>query len=165
MKKPVVLLGLVFVLLLGMLAGCSDSSTPAAAEAVKGSVQTWGNISIFVPEGMTLSGGSLIDPEDPDSLWIQLDENQMHYFLVNIVDEETAVSSVDATKEMNDGAADVSVTIGSITWKGAAYKYAGMTDCFQMWASVNGKIALVQAAWYAYDGAEAKAVLESIKLS
>lgn len=167
MKRSVKVLGLILalILLVSLLSACDKGAAPAAAESVKGSVQTWGNISVFVPEGMTLTGGSLIDHDDPDALWIQLDENPMHYFLVNIVTQDVAISGVDTTKEMNSDTKDVTLDLGGNTWTGVTYKYAGMSDCFQMWAPMNGKIALVQAAWYAYDGAEAKAVLQSIKLS
>lgn len=167
MYRSVKVLGLVLalVLLVSLLSGCDFNSMLSGQDRVEGSVQTWGNISVFVPNGMTLSGGSLTNHDDPDALMVQLDENQMHYFLVTVMDREDAEDSVKITKEMNSDAKDITMKVGDTTWTGVNYKFAGTSDCFELWALIDGKVALVQAAWYTCDSAEAKAVLESIKLS
>lgn len=156
---------LALVLLVSLLSGCDLNRVLTGQTPVEGSVQTWGNISVFVPKGMTLSGGSLTNHYDPDALMLQLDENQMHYFLVTVMDREDAEDSVKITKEMNTDAADITVKIGDANWTGVTYKFAGTSDCFELWTPMGEKVALVQAAWYTCDSAEAKAVLESIKLS
>ena len=142
----------------------SQASEPEAS-GVTGETQTWGNITLLVPEGMTLKGGSSIDPESKDALTLTLDENPAHYIMVTVVEPETAENSVATTKEMNNGASEVYLSTG-MGWNGVAYKYAGTTDCFQMYAKTGDgkKAVLVGAAWFAYDGDVASAVLNSIKV-
>ena len=169
------------VLLVGTLAACgggnnasSQASSQAAessqasepeASGVTGETQTWGNITLLVPEGMTLKGGSSIDPESKDALTLTLDENPAHYIMVTVVEPETAENSVATTKEMNEGSTEVYLSTG-MGWNGVAYKYAGTMDCFQMYAKTGDgkKAVLVGAAWFAYDGDVASAVLNSIKV-
>ncbi len=134
-------------------------------QEVKGEEKTWGNITVFIPEGMQLTGGSLIDKESKNDLSIQLTENLSHYYNVSIVEEETAINSVAGTKEINEGASDVSFTAGENTWTGVAYKYASTTDCFQVYSTINGKVVLITAGWNAYDSAETNAILASIKVA
>ena len=59
MKKIIAVL-MVLMLTLSLCA-CGSSS-------LKGEEQTWGNISVFVPEGWNLTGGDLLDENDPDKL-------------------------------------------------------------------------------------------------
>ena len=142
----------------------SQASEPEAS-GVTGETQTWGNITLLVPEGMTLKGGSSIDPESKDALTLTLDENPAHYIMVTVVEPETAENSVATTKEMNNGASEVFLSTG-MGWNGVAYKYADTMDCFQMYAKTGDgkKAVLVGAAWFAYDGDVASAVLNSIKV-
>lgn len=137
------------------------------AETVPGETQEWGKLSLFVPEGNSLIGGSLIDAEDPYSAWILLDSDNMHYYLVSVVDgRETAENDLAATQAANDvggGEGAVTIEAGGVAWTGYAYKYNG-ADCFQLFGDVDGKWVTVSAAYHAYDSAEVKAVLESIKV-
>lgn len=167
------------VLMLGTLAACggnggtsqaasseaesSQEASSQAAPVVSGEEQTWGNFTLLVPEGMTLKGGSLIDPESEDSLTLTLDENEAHYIMMDVVAAETAEASIDATKEMNEGSEDVTLSAGA-DWKGCAYKYAGMMDCFQLYAAVGGKTVMVRSAWFAYDDDTVQAVLSSLQV-
>ena len=164
-KALFVLLALTLVLSFAACGGESTSSTGEAEPAddsVKGAPQTWGNITVFVPDTMKLSGGSMINKEDPNALSLQLKENESHYVMFSTLsDEDTAVSSVATTKEMNASSnpVDVTFTAGGVEWKGVAYKYAGMSDCFMVYANVSGTVFVVQGGWYAYDSAEVKAIL------
>ena len=145
--------------------GSGESENGGAS--VKGETQEWGNITVFVPEGNSLLGGSQLDAETPDSAWILLDENNTHYYKFDIVEKETAENSVATTKEVNadsEGAKDFTIEAGGVTWTGFAYVYGGSCDCFQLYGEVGGKCLLVGAAWHAYDSDETAAVLGSIKL-
>ena len=151
--------------MLAALCACGsggESGGGGGAESVKGSTQEWGNLSLFVPDGYSLIGGSLIDAEDPDSAWILLDSDNTHYFLIVIVeDKEDAVGSLEMTKEANEangGAGDVTMNAGGAAWTGYAYKY-NSTDCFELYAEVNGKWVTVSGAFNAYNSDVTLAVL------
>lgn len=133
--------------------------------AVKGAEQTFGNITLFVPEEMTLTGGSMINKDDPGALTLKVTGNETHYIMFNTVSEESAKSSIETTKEINAGAADVTLTLGDVTWTGVAYKYQETCDCFQLYATIGEKALQVGGAYFAYDGDVVKAVLESVKLA
>jgi len=149
-----------------------DASTDAAAattvateNTVSGKTESYFNFaSVLIPDGMKLVEGKLAGHEDPDAFWIQLSDNEAHYYMVRIEDEETCVSSVKQTKEVNTGAKDVTVTAGDVTWTGAAYKYNDMMDCFQIYGKLGEQYVLVSAGWHSVDEAATKAILASIKL-
>ncbi|MBQ8975616.1 MAG: hypothetical protein IJ072_07860 [Oscillospiraceae bacterium] len=147
--------------------GDATEATESGAAEVAGAEETWGNITLLIPEGMTLKGGSLIDEDDPNVLSVTLDENETHYIMVNVVEEETAKTSIDTTKEMNASSdpEDVTVDACGVTWTGVAYKYAGMSDCFQLNGNVNGKTVLLSGGWFAYNDPTTTAVLGSLKVA
>lgn len=154
-------------LTLAALCACGSGDGSGDAEAIRGETQEWGKLSLFVPDGNSLVGGSLIDAEDPYSAWILLDSDNMHYYLVGVVDgRETAEANLAATQKVNDvngGEGAVTIEVNGVTWTGYSYKYNG-ADCFQLFGDVGGKWVTVSAAYHAYDSAETKAVLESIKV-
>lgn len=171
MKNTKKLIALILAALaaFAMLAACGggEGGGEGGGAAVKGETQTWGNLTVFVPEGYALTGGSLLNKEDPDALQIYLETSPLHAFTVSVTDdEEEADGSLTATKEMNDanGAeGDVTFTAGGVTWTGYAYKY-GNDDCFIAYGEVSGKWVLVSGGYSAYNSDEATAVLESIKV-
>ena len=140
-----------------------ETVTTENAPSVPGKKESYGNYkTIFVPEGMKLSGGSLGGKEDPSTVWIQLKDNEARYYRLSIEDEETCKTSVNQTKEVNQGAKEVTISAGSTTWTGAAYRYNDMMDCFQVYGKVGDKFVLVSAGWYSYDDDKTKAILESL---
>ena len=164
MKK--ILSILLACLTLAALCACG-SGNGGEADAVPGETQEWGKLSVFVPDGSSLVGGSLIDAEDPYSAWILLDSDNMHYYLIGVADgRETAAANLAATQEVNEangGEGAFTIEAGGVTWTGYAYKYSG-ADCFQLYGDVGGKWVTVSAAYHAYDSAETKAILGSIKV-
>ena len=133
-----------------------------ADNAPKGETQTWGNITIFVPEGMELKGGNILDENNPNVVNIHEKENEMHYFLVTLGDdEEDAASSIGTTKEFNEGAEDITFNFDGVEWKGVKYDFMG--PVFQVYAAVNGHIVMVQCYGFECDSATTAAVLQSIK--
>ncbi len=160
------------------LAGCekdsSDSgsdtpkatATPTVTEAPKGTTESWGIYKeIFVPEGMKLTGGSQIDKEDPNSVWVQQTTNLLNYYLFGVSTEERCEKDVAATKEYNkeSNPEDVTLKIGDCEWKGVAYKYQGTTDVAQMYAVIGDKVINVRLAGFAYDSDTSKSILGSLK--
>ena len=144
--------------------GNSADNGAAAADAVKGETQTWGNITVLVPEGMTLKGGNILDENNPDVVNISKSDNAMNYFLITINDDEDGVKSgIESTREGNDGAKDVTVDAGA-SWTGVTYEYSGM-DVFQIYAEFDGRFAVVQSYGFAADSDTSKAILSSLKVA
>ena len=138
-------------------------TTEAESSSASGKTESYGEFKkVFVPEGMKLVAGSLGGKDDPATVWIQLKDNEARYYRLSIEDEETCKTSVSQTKEVNQGAKEVSITAGSTTWTGAAYRYNDMMDCFQVYGEVGDKFVLVSAGWYSYDDEKTKAILESL---
>lgn len=176
MKKKSMLLICALGMSLGF-AGCGDSksdntgsalavTTEAQTEAPKGTTGNWGNYEeIFIPDGMKLTGGSQIDKEDPNSVWVQ-PENSMNYFLFGVSTEEQCQKDVESTKTFNKDSnpQDVTVKTGDYDWKGVAYKYNGTSDVAQLYAKIGDKVVMVRIGGYAYDSDTSKAILGSIKL-
>ena len=113
---------------------------------------------------MNLTGGNILDSEDPKVLTLKENGNDFHYIMLNIYSLETCQSSVAGTKDYNENAEDVTIEINGVTWTGVAYKYAGMTDAFQMYAQFGDDCVLAGGFYYAYNSAEVQAVLGSITL-
>lgn len=164
LKALILLLAFGFVLACYIGCACENEDTPDDSVQISGSEATWQKLTVFVPEGMVLVGGSALDASDPNTAWIQRSGDELSYFLINIVSESTAESTVKTTKELNSGE-DVSFKVGGIQWQGVKYKYAGVSDNFQVYGSVNGKTVMVSGSRFACDSKEAKAVLGSIKLA
>ncbi|MBR5942957.1 MAG: hypothetical protein IKZ81_06385 [Clostridia bacterium] len=166
-SKKIIALILAALAAFALLAACGngEGGGEEGGASVKGETQSWGNLTVLVPEGYALTGGSLLDADDPDSLQVYLESSPLHAFTVSVVgNKDDAVASVDTTKEINavnGGAGDVSVTAGGVTWNGYAYKY-GSVDCFVLYGEVGGKWVLVSGGYHAYDSEEAVAVLGSI---
>ena len=143
---------------------CKKDGNTVTAPPINGSEASWQKLTVFVPEGMDLVGGSALDSSDPNTAWIQRRGDELSYFLVNIVEKDKVETTIKTTKELNSGE-DIEFDVGKLHWKGVKYKYAGVSDCFQVYSEVNGKTVLVSGSRFAYDSAEAKAVLASIKLA
>ncbi len=150
----------------------TDTAAPAATTEAKaeisGANETWGEFKeVFVPGDMTLTGGSQIDKESKKDFMLQGKDNPSVYMMFSIKDdEEKCKSDVETTKKMNQESnpQDVTLTAGSLSWSGVAYKYGGTTDCFQMYAKVGDKYVTVMSGYNAYDAEKTEKVLGSIKL-
>ncbi len=150
-------------------------TTEAPAAKLTGTTDSWGVYAeVFVPDGMKLTGGSQLDKEDPNGMWIQKSDNAMNYYLFGISTEEQCQKDVAATKEYNKDAEkvtelqDVSIKIGAYEWTGVSYMYetyTGPSPVVQMYAVIGDKAVNVRMAGFAYDSDMTKAILESIKLN
>ena len=177
MKKKSMVIICVMGMALGF-AGCGDSkndntgaapavATEAQTEAPKGTTGNWGIYEeIFIPDGMKLTGGSQIDKEDQNCVWVQNIDNALNYYYFVISTEEQSQKDVEATRNYNkeSNPQDVTLKTGDYEWKGVTYKYNGTTDVVQMYAKIGDKVVNVRIGGFAYDADSTKAILESIRL-
>ena len=139
-------------------------SSAAESSAAESSAATWGNITVAVPDGMTLTGGNVLDANNPDVLTIKKDDNELNYFLVTAGDDESsAKAGIESTREFNEGAKDVSVDAGT-TWTGVTYDYFD-TPAFHIYGKVDGRVAVIQSFGFDVESDVAKSLLSSIKLT
>ena len=145
-------------------------STTTAEETVKGATESWGVYEeILVPEGMKLTGGTTIDKEDKNAVWVQKSNDAMSYFLFEVSNEEQCKKDVEATKEYNKDSnpKDVTIKTGDYEWTGVAYKYDGYSgpmDISQMYAKVGNTVINVRIGGFAYDSDLSKSILASLKV-
>ena len=145
-------------------------STTTAEETVKGATESWGVYEeILVPEGMKLTGGTTIDKEDKNAVWVQKSNDAMSYFLFEVSNEEQCKKDVQATKEYNKDSnpKDVTIKTGDYEWTGVAYKYDGYSgpmDISQMYAKVGNTVINVRIGGFAYDSDLSKSILASLKV-
>ena len=148
--------------------GGEQTTTEAVTETAKGTTESWGVYSeIFVPDGMKLTGGSQIDKEDQNTVWVQDSRNQLNYYVFGIsTSEDQCKKDVESTREFNKDSdpQDISIRYGDNEWKGVTYKYNGTTDVVQMYSVIGGKAVTVRIGGYAYDAASTKQILESLKI-
>ena len=177
--RPIVAALLSGSIIIAGLGGCSNQNGEVAQSVngsqsieevqsqINGETSSWGTFtSIFVPEGMNLTGGSSLDPDNPNLFWLQNEENEAHYMVVQIVsDKETAEKSIETTREANDSAEDVEFDIGEVHWKGVKYLYGGICDCFQVYAESEGKTILAAGAWFHVESEDVQAVLGGLSTS
>lgn len=143
----------------------SDTAESSQEEEndVAGEKQTWGNITVLVPEDMTLTGGNALDENNPDVLNIAKKDNALNYFLITIVDtEEDASSGLETTRSINEGCKDVSFDAGS-QWTGVTYEYSG-TPVYQIYGAVGSRFAVVQSYGFDPESDISKAILNSIEV-
>ncbi|MCQ2456576.1 MAG: hypothetical protein MJ096_04385 [Clostridia bacterium] len=142
--------------------------TEEVKEEMKGEVNTWGKISVFVPEGFTFGQGSITGVDDTDETQCYLkggDQYDMyHYFWIVVTEEESAKSNVDMTKSVNE-AEDITIKADN-EWTGCHYVYStafnGDLDCGMVYRVIDGAAYQVSFCGYATDSAEMTAVLNSI---
>lgn len=159
MKKILAFL-LAVLVCVSLLAACGDdSSSDSSSGSSSGSgstesanTQTWGDITVYVPDGMTLEGGNgTFDPDDPKTLWLREGNGGMNYIKVQLVDSAAdAQNNIDMTKSMNEEYSPRDLTWtgpNGISWKGVMYEASGYL-CVSLYAETNGKVYYVISAGY-----------------
>ena len=155
-----------------LCAGCGETANNGGndgdngggnqAASVKGSTGEWGYYKVLVPEGYTLKGGNILDETDKSKFNLNNNDSALTYFMFSLYDEENAKDSIDMTRDMNDGAKDVTGTYNGVAWTGVAYESIGY-QCFSMYGDFgDGHFVLVSAAGNAYDSEITNAVLSSL---
>ena len=157
---------LALIMAAGMFAACSgegNNDGGSGAKEVKGETQTWGRFTLLLPEGMILKGGNMFDENDPSIVTIKDAENELHYLMFNLYDEDTCKSSLESTKSANGGE-DFTMEANGVTWTGVFYNtfsYEG----FQMYGEVDGQYVLVGGYYYGHEHEITKAVVSSLKVA
>lgn len=142
----------------------SGEQTEPTADEVKGAMGEHGYYKVFVPEGYTLVHEDVFGDVNPDSFNINLTDSAFTYFMFSMYEEENAKLSVETTRELNDGAADVTLEANGKTWTGVAYESVGI-DCFTLYANFDGNFVLVSGAGNAYDSDLVQTVLGSLEVN
>lgn len=159
MKKFLAVL-LATVLALGIVA-CGSKGDSGSGSDVKGEKQTGGNITVLVPENMSLTQGDLLDKSNPDAVSISETKNALKYIQV-FVKEETAIDdSMDMTREVNSECTFKDVTIGNFS--GYSYDSNGI-NCIQLKGKVGDKNVQIAAAYFDNDDEILKAVIDSVEI-
>ncbi len=169
MKKYLKILAilLVFVLSATVFAACGESGddTGDSGETVKGETKTGGNITIFVPEGFTFENKDGFGDESANDAKLTNDSSVFDYFMLKVNwSEESVNSSIETSRSLNDGAEDVEITAGDVTWKGIAYNSLGY-DMVIVYAPMGSGYSYFTACSHTKDDATLKAILESIKVT
>lgn len=143
----------------------TEAATEAAPAPVVGEEQTWGEITVSVPDSMDMQGGSFGNSEDLKSTTLNDKDNAANYIIVTIVDsEESARSNVEMSKSVNETyhPEDISFTAGGGSWEGITYDAHGIV-CTNAFAVIGDKVFSVLAAGHAYDSDVMQMVLGSLK--
>ena len=117
--------------------GTNGGNTPKVA----GETQTWGNLTVLVPEGMKLVGGDLLDENNQDALIIQANDDPLKFVSISIKDEETIDMGLEMTREMNTDCPITDITdlkLANGTFTGFSYVSYDIT-CVQLKGDLGGK--------------------------
>ena len=139
----------------------ADEAEAEATPEVVGETQTWGNITLFVPENMTLKGGDMFDEDNPDALTITDSSNPLKYIVVTIMEEADIDASMDMTREINAEAGLTDITVGDFA--GFIYN-SNDYDCSSLKAALGDRFVMINACSFAADDAVLATVAESIDI-
>lgn len=138
---------------------------PTESVPVTGAEQSWGELSVYVPDSMNMQGGNgTLDPEDEQTLWMYNNDNSADYIEVTTkYDEAGAKNNIEMSKSVNETyhPEDVSFTAGS-EWNGITYDAHGI-PCTVLYGAAGEKVYYVMIAGYTYDSDVVRSVLGSLK--
>ncbi len=147
----------------GTSSTAADSSSAAEDKEITGETKTWGVFTVLVPEGWELKGGNVLDENDQNVCSVK--KSDFSYFDLKSEKDDIMKNQYDYNKKTyTDQQKDLAATkIGDIEWNG--FEYGGdLNKGFEIYATANGKNIRVSCCGFAFDSAEAKAILGSIKL-
>ena len=178
-KKMTVVLGLTLVA--GAFTACGGSSTATtqasavnteaatvateapAAGATIASTETWGDYTVGVPEGWEFKKGYSLNENDTTCCSVK--KSSFKYFDFNMEKENIYMQKYEQNKATyTNEQTDVSGKYGDIEWTGFQYSDGAGGYGFELYATANGKPVRVSSAGFKFDSAEAKAVLETLKI-
>ena len=146
-----------------VLSSCGETDAPKTDD-IKGETEEFKNLSVFVPEGMTLVAANAVNDSsggDIKTMVMSSDENEDHYFFMMLTNKENAENSIAGSRTANDGVKDITVKAGGREWTGIAYKYENL-DCFQLYGMFGETAFLISGVYFAYDNPLTNKVLSSI---
>lgn len=132
---------------------------------VKGTTETWGNITILVPEKMKIVGGDLFDDQNPDALTVEYENDAFKYVIVSINDEESIDMGLDSTREWNSDEEfhDLTLNLPNGIWDGFWYT-SFSTKCVGLKGRLSNGYVQISAAGIDPDSKLLEAILGSIVL-
>ena len=160
MKRFMKIISIAVIAMVGV-AGLSACGGSEGGSSVSGQEQTWGNIKVFVPDGMTIKGGTAIDSENKDALSLTKADEPMSYINVSVVDAESAASNIQMTKDTNHGSDISDLKAGDTTWSGVTYTF-GEKECLQLSATIGDTTFMVMSYGYAHDDEMYTTILGSL---
>lgn len=138
-------------------------AAPAASGVTIASTETWGDYAVGIPEGWKFRKGDTFD--ENDTHYCSVKKSDFSYFDFKMEKEETMKNQYEYNKKTyTNEQKDVSGKIGDIDWTGFEYSDGWGGYGFELYATANGKPVRVSCAGFKFDSAEAKAVLESLKI-
>ena len=141
----------------------STEAAPAteAAAVNLASTETWGDYTVGVPEGWKFRKGDVFD--EADTRYCSVKKSDFSFFDFKMEKEDTAKQQYEYNKKTyTQEQKDVSGKYGEIDWTGFQYSDGAGGYGFELMATVNGKPVRVSCSGFAFDSAEAKAVLGSL---
>ncbi len=141
----------------------AETSSPENAD-IKGETKTWGIYTVLVPEGWTLRTGDVFD--DNDESVCSVKKSDFSYFELKCETEDTQKKKYEYNKktytlEQKDLPAS---TIAGIEWNGFEYGNE-LSKGFELYGTSNGRFLRISSVGFSFDSAEAKAILESFKVT
>lgn len=145
--------------------GSSDSGNAPDIPSVPGEEQTWGNITVLVPEGMKLQGGNLGDDQDKNSLWLLPEEGGLNYYIIVVEESDAIDNNIESTREINKSydVKDIEpFSTGVMEWTGITYEVQGYVCSMLKGTGNGGKCLQVQISGYSPTEDQTVAVCASI---
>ena len=145
-------------------AAATDSSDDNGS-VESGSEQSWGNFTVFVPEGFELKGGDVFDETDPR--YFSVKKGEFYYFDFFTSDvEDDVMSKYDYNKNTyTNEQVDVEGTYNGIQWTGFQYSDGFGGYGFEAYTSIDGTYVKVGSAGFEFTSTEAETILGSLKVS
>lgn len=138
--------------------------TPVPTEPVAVTIaftETWGDLTVGVPEGWTFRKGDAFD--DTDTRFCSVKKSDFKYFDLKMENESTATQKYEYNKNTyTSEQKDITVTYGDIAWTGFQYSDGWGGYGFELIATVGDKPVRVSSCGFQFDSEEAKAVLGSL---
>ena len=142
----------------------AESTAADGNGAVSGETKTWGIYTFLLPEGWTLRGGDVFN--DNDETVCSVKKSDFSYFELKCETEEVQQKQYNYNKKTYTlNQKDLSAaTIAGIEWNGFEYGNE-LNKGFELYGSTGGRFLRVSSVGFAFDSAEAKAVLGSLKVT
>ncbi|MBR3537937.1 MAG: hypothetical protein IKN79_02555 [Eubacterium sp.] len=144
----------------------TEAQTEAPTEAqglTIASTQTWGDYTVGVPEGWEFKKGDTLD--ETDTRYCSVKKSSFVFFDFKMETEDVCKNKYEYNKKTyTNEQKDVSGKYGDIEWTGFDYSDGFGGYGFEAYATANGKPVRVSCCGYKFDTAEAKAVLETLKI-
>ncbi|MBR0146658.1 MAG: hypothetical protein IJM25_08375 [Eubacterium sp.] len=142
----------------------TEAATSAPASGITiASTETWGDITVGIPDGWKFRKGDAFD--ENDTRYCSVKKSDFSYFDIKMETEDVMKKQYEYNKNTyTNEQIDVSGKVGEIDWTGFQYSDGWGGYGFELYATASGKPVRVSGCGFKFDSPEAKAVLESLKI-